>query len=165
MKYYFLSNDIWYINVEVIRPFKKNSFFIPLKNLGFFPVYRHCMICRYCLCRRLLESTSPASDCGNAFYHYRLGNNMTSKLPYSTKLDFCYLTLSYYIETSKLQNAKISGPNFEINISFKEAEYSSSTHAFAQRYICIVTSIFSLVHVMTFQFQLQVLREMSKITC
>lgn len=126
MKYYFLSNDIWYINVEVIRPFKKNSFFIPLKNLGFFPVYRHCMICRYCLCRRLLESTSPASDCGNAFYHYRLGNNMTSKLPYSTKLDFCYLTLSYYIETSKLQNAKISGPNFEINISFKEAEYSSS---------------------------------------
>lgn len=164
MKYYFLSNDIWYINVEVIRPFKKNSFFIPLKNLGFFPVYRHCMICRCCLRRRLLESTSPASDCGNAFYHYRLGNNMTSNLPYSTKLDFCYLTLSYYIETSKLQNAKISGPN-EINISFKEAEYSSSTHAFAQRYICIVMSIFSLVHVMTFQFQLQVFREMSKITC
>lgn len=164
MKYYFLSSNIWYINVEVTRPFKKNSFFIPLKNLGFFPVYRHCMICRCCLRRRLLESTSPASDCGNAFYHYRLGNNMTSNLPYSTKLDFCYLTLSYYIETSKLQNAKISGPN-EINISFKEAEYSSSTHAFAQRYICIVTSIFSLVHVMTFQFQLQVFREMSKITC
>lgn len=164
MKYYFLSSNIWYINVEVTQPFKKNSFFIPLKNLGFFPVYRHCMICRCCLRRRLLESTSPASDCGNAFYHYRLGNNMTSNLPYSTKLDFCYLTLSYYIETSKLQNAKISGPN-EINISFKEAEYSSSTHAFAQRYICIVTSIFSLVHVMTFQFQLQVFREMSKITC
>lgn len=135
--------------------FQKEFFFYTIKKPGVLSSFR----------RRLLESTSPASDCGNAFYHYRLGNNMTSKLPYSTKLDFCYLTLSYYIETSKLQNAKISGPNFEINISFKEAEYSSSTHAFAQRYICIVTSIFSLVHVMTFQFQLQVLREMSKITC
>lgn len=34
-------------------------------------------------------NASPASDCGNAFYRCRLGNNMASRLPHFTKLDFC----------------------------------------------------------------------------
>lgn len=51
-------------------------------------VNQHCWICQCCFCRWLLEHSSPASNCGNAFYHCRLENNMASRLSYSTKRGF-----------------------------------------------------------------------------
>lgn len=57
-------------------------------NWGCFPFNRPRGICRFCFRRRLPESASPATVCGNAFYHYRLGNNTASKVSYSTKLGF-----------------------------------------------------------------------------
>lgn len=65
---------------------------------GCFPFNRHRRICRCCLRPWLLERASLASDCGNAIYCCRIGNNMASSYQILQNQYFQNYNLSYYIE-------------------------------------------------------------------